>query len=108
MTRSQRNRSNDTSRKYYLRKELERGRVPQPRKPAPWLLSLYKEFGVEDAVYIPQEWMSKEVLDEVKQEQKRIRARVRDMLPAEVSRKELEQAVKEVAIRRSIKKFKTA
>ena len=107
-TRSQRIRKNEKQRKWYLRNELERGRVPQPIKPAPWLLSLYKEFGVEYAVFIPQPWMDKKFLVEVRAEQRRIRARVRDMLPAETSRAEFNKLLKEIALKRMASKFKSA
>ena len=108
MTLSYRKRFNESRRKYYLRKQLELGRVPQPIKPASWLLSLYREYGVEDAIYIPQVWMSDEVLDEIKREQKRVRDKVRDSLPATATRKQINHAVKVMATKNVLKKFKTA
>lgn len=60
MTPSQRAIYNDFYRKKYLVRQLQKGRVPHPKKPAPWLLELYKRYGVADKVVIPMSWMSKE------------------------------------------------
>ncbi len=108
MTRSQRSKYNEYMRKRYLRRELERGRVPQPIKPAPWLLSLYREFGVEDGVYIPQMWMNDQQIKDIKAEQKRIRDKIRDTLPATATKEQIKVAIREIARRTVLKKFKTA
>ena len=108
MTLSQRNKYNEYHRKLYLRKQLELGRVPQPRKPAHWLLSLYREFGVENVVYFPQPWIDEEQLKEIKAECKRIRDRVRDSLPANATRNDVDLAVTRIATRQVMKKFISA
>ena len=105
MSRSYRERYNNYMRRRYLRRRLEQGAVPQPLKPASWLLSLYKEFGVESQVYIPQAWMNAKTLKAVRQKRKDIRARVRNILPANASRSDIELAMQEVAKRVVYKKF---
>lgn len=108
MTLSQRNKYNEYKRRLYLRKRLELGYVPQPRKPASWLLGLYKEFGLEHAVYFPQPWMDKVLLKEVKAESKKIRDRVRDSLPASATRRDVDEAVTKIATRVVLNQFKSA
>jgi hypothetical protein len=105
MTLAQRKKYNEYMRKKYLRKQLERGRVPQPIKPATWLLSLYREFNVENAVSIPQSWMDAKTLHAIKLERKRVRARIRNSLPAEATRKQIDSAVAEIARRNVLRKF---
>ena len=105
MTLSQRNKYNEYHRKLYLRKQLELGLVPQPRKPATWLLALYREYGVEHAVYFPQRWMDKQSLKTIKAESKKIRAQVRDSLPATASKSDVDAAVLKIIARRVIPKF---
>ena len=105
MTLSQRSKYNEYNRRRYLRKQLELGLVPQPRKPATWLLALYREFGVENAIYIPHIWLSKDQLKSIKAESRRIRDKIRDTLPANATRKDVDAAVAVIATVHMLKKF---
>jgi hypothetical protein len=51
---------NERARKRYLIQQLKSGRVPHPRKAAPWLLELYKRYGVENKVFIPMQHLTPE------------------------------------------------
>ena len=104
-TLTQRNAYNSYKRRLYLRHQLELGRIPQPRKPASWLLALFKEFGVEHAIYIPQPWMDKKTLKDIKAERTKIRDQVRDMLPATATRNDVDSAVTKIATKRVMMKF---
>ena len=66
MSPSQRAKYNEKMRKRYLRRELEKGRIPHPKKPASWLLELYKEFGVENEVVIPMPDVPQNILKKIR------------------------------------------
>jgi len=74
MSQSQKIKYNDYHRKLYLIKQLEKGRVPHPKKAAPWLLALYERYGVSSRVVIPMSWMSKEQVKKARNRERYLRS----------------------------------
>lgn len=60
---SQRERVRDNSRRKHLERELRKGRVPKPKKAAPYLEELYLSYGIQPNVdvFIPKMGVPKEI-----------------------------------------------
>jgi hypothetical protein len=95
MTESQRVAYNEYMRKRRLERELESGELPQPRKPASWLIPLYKKFDVDHTVPLPAEHLTKQQWREVREQHKDLRAWFRDQLPANTPQRQVNRMFKQ-------------
>ncbi len=71
---------NEKARLNYLRQRIELGFAPQIRKNVtPAIRKLYEDNGLSLAIYFPQDNMP---MEDIKADHKKIRARIRNMLPS--------------------------
>lgn len=91
-TESQKRLRAESKRRYRLEQALKSGKVPYPRKPAPWLLQLYQKYGVEHLVPIPMAHVDEATMKVIRGRMQKIKGKLRrefrDQLPAQVDRRE--------------------
>ena len=88
MTLSQRQRRNQYMRLYNIRRQLNAGIIPQPRKDmTAKMMEEYRRAGAQDAIYMPQAWMDDALKEGIKEDMKAIRASMRNALPADYAQR---------------------